>query len=125
MLEIHPSDVKPNFHWVLHIFDQIRDYGPAYGFWSFTNERLNKELKSYNTNNHGGGEIETSFMRAHVRDSRIRDIVLSASQSGDHALKSAGILLRQTDSDNRGTVAGLARELDEAAYEGESFAGTP
>ncbi|KAL5478281.1 hypothetical protein ACEPAI_2465 [Sanghuangporus weigelae] len=40
--EIHKSDVKPNHHWVTHVFDQIRDFGPVYGFWTFTNEHLNK-----------------------------------------------------------------------------------
>ncbi|KZT04236.1 uncharacterized protein LAESUDRAFT_629493, partial [Laetiporus sulphureus 93-53] len=52
---VHPDKVKPNFHYVTHIFDQIDDYGPVYGFWSFLSERLNKVLKSYSTNNHDGG----------------------------------------------------------------------
>ncbi|KAL5482971.1 hypothetical protein ACEPAI_9566 [Sanghuangporus weigelae] len=57
-LTIHPMDVN----WVLHIFEQIRDFGPVYGFWTFTGECLNKVLKSFKTNNHNGGEIETSFL---------------------------------------------------------------
>ena len=105
----------------MHIFDQLSDYGPVYGIWSFTNERLNKLLKSYNTNNHGAGEVETSFMHAHIQDSRIRDLVLGATRSGDSFLKETASLLVQTDNDNRGTVAGMARELDEAANEGMLF----
>jgi hypothetical protein len=31
-IRLHPKIVKPNFHWVIHIFDQIRDYGPVYNF---------------------------------------------------------------------------------------------
>lgn len=112
------EDVKPNFHWVIHIFDQICDYGPVYGFWSFTYERLNKLLKSYNTNNHGGGEIETTFMRAHIRDSKIRDILRTATQDTEVGLQNAANLLLRTDGDNRGTVAGMAQELDEAAQQG-------
>ncbi|KAL5512094.1 hypothetical protein ACEPAG_3615 [Sanghuangporus baumii] len=41
-LKLHPEDVKPNFHWVVHLFDQIYDYGPVYSFWTFIFERLNK-----------------------------------------------------------------------------------
>jgi hypothetical protein len=33
------------------------------GFWTFLFERLNKVLKSYNSSNHSGGELETSFFR--------------------------------------------------------------
>src|ERR1700692_2075038 len=32
--QIHSQHIKPNFHWVTHIFDQIIDYGPVYGFWT-------------------------------------------------------------------------------------------
>ncbi|KAI0038536.1 hypothetical protein FA95DRAFT_1505463 [Auriscalpium vulgare] len=71
----HPDDIKPNHHWVTHIFDQLRDYGPVYGFWTFIFERLNKVLKSYSTNNHSGGEIEVTFMRAFVRDATLRQMV--------------------------------------------------
>ena len=71
--------VKPNHHWVLHIFDQIRDLGPVYGFWTFTGERLNKVIKSFRTNNHDGGSIETSFLRAFARDIGLRDMVRSSS----------------------------------------------
>jgi hypothetical protein len=61
--QLHPDCVKPNFHWLTHIFDQIADYGSVYNFWTFTYERLNKVLKSYATNNHVG-EIEVTFFRA-------------------------------------------------------------
>ena len=71
----YKDDLKPNFHWCTHLSDQIRDYGPVYGFWSFTFERLNGVLKNYNTNNHSGGEIEVSFFRSYLRDNRVREIV--------------------------------------------------
>ncbi|KAH9947414.1 hypothetical protein B0H21DRAFT_692092, partial [Amylocystis lapponica] len=73
--QIHPENVKPNFHYMTHIFDQIEDYGPVYGFWTFLTERLNKVLKSYATNNHAGGEIEVTFFRAFSRDVRLRRLV--------------------------------------------------
>lgn len=72
---MYPEDVKPNHHWSTHNPDQILDFGPVYHFWSFTNERLNKVLKSFTTNNHNGGEVEVSFFRAFCRDARLREIV--------------------------------------------------
>ena len=58
-----------------HIFDQILDFGPVYNWWTFLFERLNKVLKSYRTNNHSGGDIEVSFMRAFNRDVTLREMV--------------------------------------------------
>ena len=31
--------MKPNHHWALHLPDQLRDFGPVYGFWTFLGER--------------------------------------------------------------------------------------
>ena len=51
----------------LHTADSIRDFGPFQEFWTFLFERLNKVLKSYKSNNHGHGELETSFFREYHR----------------------------------------------------------
>lgn len=74
-MQYHPDKIKPNNHWIIHIFDLVRDYGPIYHFWSFLFERLNKVLKSYSTNNHANGELEVSFFRAFERDVRLRTMV--------------------------------------------------
>ncbi|KAJ7714113.1 hypothetical protein DFH07DRAFT_763144, partial [Mycena maculata] len=71
----HPDLVKPNFHYITHIFQIIRDFGPVYGFWTFLFERLNKLLKSYDTNNHGDGELEVTFFREFHRDANLREVV--------------------------------------------------
>ncbi|KAJ7036197.1 hypothetical protein C8F04DRAFT_1036865 [Mycena alexandri] len=76
-LENHPELVKPNFHYITHIFRIIRDFGPVYGFWTFLFERLNKLLKSYETNNHGDGELEVTFFREFHRDANLREVVCS------------------------------------------------
>ena len=55
--------IRPNHHYSVHIPDCARDYGPLHEFWTFLFEQMNKVLKSYKTNNHGGGELETSFFR--------------------------------------------------------------
>lgn len=80
-LQMYPEDVKPNHHWSTHNPKQILDFGPVYHFWSFTNERLNKVLKSFTTNNHNGGDIEVSFFRAFCRDARLREIVSGEVES--------------------------------------------
>ncbi|KAI0337532.1 hypothetical protein BDW22DRAFT_1339624, partial [Trametopsis cervina] len=65
----------PNFHYITHIFDQLNDYGPVYGFWTYLFERLNKILKSYAVNNHSAGELEVTFLREFNRESRLRSLV--------------------------------------------------
>ena len=108
----------------MHIFDQICDYGPVHGFWTFTFERLNKTLKGYKTNNHGGGEIEVTFFREFHRDVRLRELVTSLSQIDGNipsrGSKEVAKLLLESDGDDRGTLASLCREIDEEVDEGES-----
>ncbi|TFK52674.1 hypothetical protein OE88DRAFT_1712157 [Heliocybe sulcata] len=67
--------MKPNHHWVVHLPDQIRDYAAVYNFWLFLVERLNKTLKNYNNNHHGGGELEVTLMRTFYRECRTRTMV--------------------------------------------------
>ncbi|KZT51686.1 hypothetical protein CALCODRAFT_423135, partial [Calocera cornea HHB12733] len=62
-----PTSVTPTFHWLTHMPEQVRRYGPVHGFWAFLFERLNKLLKSFNTNNHQGGEMEVTFAREFKR----------------------------------------------------------
>ncbi|KIJ57838.1 hypothetical protein HYDPIDRAFT_171515, partial [Hydnomerulius pinastri MD-312] len=66
-----PEAMKPNFHWAVHLSEQILDYGPVYNFWAFLSERLNKVLKSSNSNNWTGGQIEISMMREFARGAQI------------------------------------------------------
>jgi hypothetical protein len=53
--------MKPNHHFLVHLPAQI-DYGQVYGFWCFLGARLNKLLKSFKSNNWGGGQLEVSMM---------------------------------------------------------------
>ncbi|KAF7372541.1 alcohol dehydrogenase [Mycena venus] len=120
-LENHPTLVKPNFHFITHIFQIIRDFGPVYGFWTFLFERLNKLLKSYDTNNHADGELEVTFFREFHRDANLREVLERLAKKegtdgltpeGQCAAESARMILA-TDGDERGTVASLAREIEE------------
>lgn len=69
------GEIKPNHHYVTHIFEQILDYGPVYSFWTYLFERLNKVLKGYTGNNHKNGGIEVTFMREFSREAPLRGIV--------------------------------------------------
>ena len=59
--------------------------------------------------------MEMTFMCAHIRDSRIRDLVRSVANDEDFRLREAATTLLKLDSDNRGTIAAMAQEIDEAA----------
>ncbi|KAG1881234.1 hypothetical protein F4604DRAFT_1922240 [Suillus subluteus] len=125
--KIHPKHVKPSHHWVTHIFEQLEDYGPVYGFWTFIFKHLNKVLKSYSTNNHGDGEIEISFFRAFLRDTELRTMLtnlLTRTSESDELPSAEDAILYEavksiiaTDSDTRGTVASLASEIDDIAQQ--------
>ncbi|KAJ7753057.1 hypothetical protein DFH07DRAFT_774194 [Mycena maculata] len=107
----------------------IRDFGPVYGFWTFLFERLNKLLKSYDTNNHGDGELEVTFFREFHRDANLREVVRKLAKDGIEGLspeekciaESARMIL-ETDGETRGTVAAMACEIEELSSElGTSF----
>ncbi|KAJ7434858.1 hypothetical protein FB451DRAFT_1466078 [Mycena latifolia] len=128
-LENHPDLVKPNFHYITHIFQIIRDFGPVYGFWTFLFERLNKLLKSYDTNNHGDGELEVTFFREFHRDANLREVVRKlAKKSGivglspeEQCVAESARMILQTDGETRGTVAAMACEIEQLS----SDLGTP
>jgi len=70
--------MKPNHHWAVHLPDQLHDYGPVYNIWAFLSERLNKLLKSYDSNNWKGGQLEVSMLREFQRGLRLNAIVISS-----------------------------------------------
>ena len=107
-------------------------------------ERLNKVLKSYSTNNHAGGELETTFVREFMRNTSLRRLVsifptaiylipfvlilvqllslgaedIESSPEMDSLRETIRMLL-MSDGDTRGTVAALSREINEAAADGK------
>ena len=116
--------------------DFVRDYGPLREFWTFLFERLNKVLKSYKTGNHAGGELEVSFFREFQRTIRTSALVspaiplviswLTCTQVGqgfqsppDSPLHHSVAAMYRATADDRGTIQGLARELDEAHGDGK------
>lgn len=67
--------LKPNHHYGVHTPDQLVDFGPIYNIWNFLGERLNKILKTFNTNGWVGGQLEVSMMRAFARDVSLNEMV--------------------------------------------------
>ncbi|KAH9924357.1 hypothetical protein B0H21DRAFT_712451, partial [Amylocystis lapponica] len=117
------SCIRPNHHYSIHTADFVRDFGPLHDFWSFLFERLNKLLKSYNTNNHGDGALETTFFAEfHRTSASSRVVTLMAHQMPDQPLvQRLGQVMLKATHDARGTVAGLAswaketdKDLDQA-----------
>ncbi|KAJ7712854.1 hypothetical protein B0H16DRAFT_1811810 [Mycena metata] len=117
----HPDLVKPNFHYITHIFKIIRDFGPVYGFWTFLFERLNKLLKSYDTNNHGDGELELTFFREFHRDANLREVLSQLAQREgregltpeEQCVAANARLILATDGDVRGTLASMTTEVED------------
>lgn len=109
--------IKPNHHYATHIAECARNFGPLHDFWTFLFERLNKVLKSFKTNNHGNGELETTFFHEFQWTCQIGRLTFSLHQYPEETLpyEVANIMLKASN-DERGTVSGLAaftKELDE------------
>lgn len=89
-------------------------------------ERLNKVLKSFNTNHRDNGEMEVTFMREIERDKRLRVMLVDLSRSSCKWTSMVADFMMKTDQENRGTVAGTADEIaeglfaEEGAYSGFS-----
>ncbi|KIJ06688.1 hypothetical protein PAXINDRAFT_158658 [Paxillus involutus ATCC 200175] len=119
------SCLKPNHHYACHTATYARNFGPLNGFWTFLFERLNKVLKSFKTNNHASGELETTFFNEFHRTCQSSRLTYSLLRMPNDSLPSevAEIMLKAT-SEERGTVAGLAalsKELDEAQADAHSL----
>ncbi|KAJ7799473.1 hypothetical protein B0H14DRAFT_3787754 [Mycena olivaceomarginata] len=108
-----PGVIRPNHHYATHTPQNIRNYGPLHECWTFLFERLNKVLKSYRTLNHAGGELETSFFREFQRTiQQSRLLAQGVREPSGSELRDAVHLMYRATDDDRGTVQGLARNLD-------------
>ncbi|KAF7968608.1 hypothetical protein HWV62_30027 [Athelia sp. TMB] len=116
LIDLYGSDVlRPNHHYATHTAEFVCDYGPLHGFRTFLFERLNKVLKSYKTNNHSGGELETSFLREFFRTVAVsRTLATAGHKSSPASLQAMVHTMYTASNDDRGTVQSLVRELEEA-----------
>ena len=91
-------------------------------FWTFLFKRLNKVLKGFKTNNHGGGVLETTFFREfHQMILTSRLVAKSGAQDPNGMFAKATALMFRASADDCGTVQALAKEVDEERIDGESL----
>ncbi|KAG2743404.1 hypothetical protein P692DRAFT_20821413 [Suillus brevipes Sb2] len=109
--------IKPNHHYATHIAECARNFGPLHDFWTFLFERLNKVLKSFKTNNHGNGELETTFFHEFQRTCQIGRLTFSLCRYPEETLPfEVSKIMLKASNDERGTIAGIAaftKELDD------------
>ncbi|THU88212.1 hypothetical protein K435DRAFT_680238 [Dendrothele bispora CBS 962.96] len=124
LIELYgPSVIRPNHHYATHTASNIRNYGPLHEFWTFLFERLNRVLKSYNTANHSGGELEVSFFREFdrtVQHSRLvgfSPCVVRCCRLNSYLYEAVGAMYDASAND-RGTLQALTRELDNTFEDG-------
>ncbi|KAL7278657.1 hypothetical protein ACG7TL_007658 [Trametes sanguinea] len=110
-----PDMIRPNHHYATHTADCVRDYGPLRGYWTFIFERLNKILKTSRTNNHEGGEIETTFFREFHRAAQLQRMLSEGlRQPVNSVFYQTCHRMQEATSDGRGTLQQLVEELEEA-----------
>ncbi|KAG1752356.1 uncharacterized protein EDB91DRAFT_1243135 [Suillus paluster] len=124
------GSLKPNHHFATHIGACVRNFGPLHDFWTFLFERLNKLLKSYKSNNHSNGALETTFFMEFHRTCELGQLTYTLQHYPKDSLPSqtASIMLKASN-DERGTVAGLAalsKDLDDAGADaGQAYSLSP
>ncbi|KAJ7508235.1 hypothetical protein B0H11DRAFT_1902552 [Mycena galericulata] len=107
--ELIPSNIKPNHHYATHTAECVRNFGPLRVFWTFLFERLNKLLKSIKTNNHGNGELETTFFREFHQTCQLSRVRFRLSKhDGDSLPGQVAEVMSKASKEDRGTVAELA-----------------
>jgi hypothetical protein len=70
-----------NMHSLSHIPQDIRNFGPVYGYWCFSSERFNKTLKNINTNSHIE-QVPRTLMRTFQQYSHLDDLAACGTCDG-------------------------------------------
>lgn len=75
--KLHPevAYAATNFHVFKHIPDDIRRFGPVYGYWLFPHERVNKVLKSIKTSGSLQNQEQVEQMRGFLRKRQAERII--------------------------------------------------
>lgn len=120
------SCIRPNHHYAIHVAEYARAFGPLCGFWTFLFERLNRVLKSYNTNNHGNGDIETTFFTEFLRTCSTSRLVYQLLRTPEGSITNLSAQqMSKSTHEERGTLAGLsqlATDLERSPHsEGPAF----
>ncbi|KAF8834357.1 hypothetical protein BDN67DRAFT_1016592 [Paxillus ammoniavirescens] len=120
LIKLYGSNaIKPNHHFFTHVGECARNFGLLHDFWTFLFERLNKVLKSFKTNNHANGELETTFFKEFQRTCELGRLTYTLRTYPPESVPSqAAQVMLKASKEERGTVAGLAtlsEELDDVS----------
>ncbi|KAJ7073090.1 hypothetical protein C8F01DRAFT_1362285 [Mycena amicta] len=73
---VHPHTrshaMRPNIHIAFHIHDFLLLFGPVISWWCFPFERVIGFLQKINTNDHIGGQLESTLSKAFMRGASLR-----------------------------------------------------
>lgn len=75
-------------------------------------EQLDKVMMSYKTNGDAHGKLEVTFLCEFRRNVRLREVVVFLANSNDFATLNVAKTNLESDNDRRGTIVGMARELE-------------
>jgi hypothetical protein len=62
-----------NLHWLSHLPEDIRNFGPVYSFWCFASERFNKTLKNIKLNGHIK-QVPMTLMRTFQNYAHLKEV---------------------------------------------------
>ncbi len=82
------ANCYPNQHFHLHLLECVLDFGPIYGFWLFSFERLNGILGSYQTNQKS---IEVQLCRRFLREQHISAMQTPSMYADQLSAKAFGL----------------------------------
>ncbi|KIK52019.1 hypothetical protein GYMLUDRAFT_180723 [Collybiopsis luxurians FD-317 M1] len=69
---MHQGIPRPNIHAAGHVYDFLLLFGPVISWWCFPFEQLIRALQKINTNDHIGGEMESTIVRTVAQTANLR-----------------------------------------------------
>ncbi|KIK81369.1 hypothetical protein PAXRUDRAFT_35885 [Paxillus rubicundulus Ve08.2h10] len=110
LIKLYGSVVlMPNHHYTTYVGDCAHNFGPLHDFGTFLYEHLNKVLKSFKTNNHWNGDLETMFFKEFQRtftNMLSKTYILCIYPPKSLPSQTAHVMLKESDEEH-GTIAGL------------------
>ncbi|CAD6590267.1 MAG: hypothetical protein TREMPRED_005680, partial [Tremellales sp. Tagirdzhanova-0007] len=118
VFRIHPSLKRAtNLHVLTHLTEDIRKFGPCYGWWSFLIERLNYVVKNTNTSGGNSDQAQVVAFRAVLRIRALMSVrmrELQATEGMSQAEKETMVELR--DIFDKFSVDQAANDLEDVAF---------
>ncbi|KAI8875068.1 hypothetical protein K501DRAFT_280722 [Backusella circina FSU 941] len=108
--QLYGSDgASPNFHFLLHTYDNIFDMGPIYAYWLFPFERYNKLVKNINVN--GKDSFEVTMLKTFLKRKNAGPFVDMMTDVDINE-----VYLTEQHAEFLKSIAGYTRELGTRAH---------